>query len=72
MPVAQINRAQSAINTIVNNSVVMAKLVASGQASARELLQSCIAQINAIDSQVDAFIDKTFERALLEADAGGC
>lgn len=72
MPVAQINRAQSAINTIVNNSVVMAKLVASGQASAGESLQSCIAQINAIDAQVDAFIDKTFERALLEADAGGC
>jgi amidase/aspartyl-tRNA(Asn)/glutamyl-tRNA(Gln) amidotransferase subunit A len=47
----------------------MAACVASGQTSARALLESCISRIEATDARVNAFTDKTLSRAFAEADA---
>ena len=47
----------------------MAACVASGQTSARALLESCVSQIEATDARVNAFTDRTLSRAFAEADA---
>lgn len=57
------------MRNIAFDAVAMAAGVASGQVSARELLQSCMTQIDATNLQVNAFTEKTYSRALAEADA---
>ena len=47
----------------------MAEQFASGKVSARQLLQSCMTQIDATDTRVNAFTEKTRARAMAEADA---
>lgn len=43
--------------------------MAAGRCSAREVLQACIARIEASNPRVNAFTDTTFTRAFAEADA---
>ena len=57
------------MKNIATDAAVMATQLASGQASARELLQSCLARVDATDAQVNAFTEKTVSRAFAEADA---
>jgi AtzE family amidohydrolase len=57
------------MNNIVLDAASMATQMAAGKVSSRELLQSCIARIDATDAQVNAFTDKTLIRAFAEADA---
>lgn len=47
----------------------MARAVASGEVSARELLDASLARIEATDGRVNAFTEKTQARARAEADA---
>ena len=53
---------------IAFDASVMAACVASGETTARALLESCVSQIEATDSKVNAFTDKTLSRAFAEAD----
>ncbi len=53
----------------LTGAVSIIRAVAAGQASASEVLNSCIARIDASDAQVNAFTDKTFARARAEAAA---
>ncbi|MBC7611180.1 MAG: AtzE family amidohydrolase [Polaromonas sp.] len=57
------------MNTIVLDAAATAAQLAAGHISARELLQNCMAQIEATDARVNAFTEKTLSRALAEADA---
>lgn len=57
------------MNNIALDAPTMAASVASGQTSARALLESCINRIEATDARVNAFTDKTLSRAFAEADA---
>ena len=56
------------MNNIVVDAAAMAALMANGKASARELLESCVAQIDVTEAKVNAFTDKTLARAFAEAD----
>ena len=47
----------------------MAASIARGETTARALLESCVSQIEATETQVNAFTDKTLNRAFAEADA---
>ena len=47
----------------------MAASVASGEITARALLESCVKRIEVTDAKVNAFTDKTLSRAFAEADA---
>ena len=57
------------MKNIAFDAAVMAAAVASGEATARELLQSSLEQIESTDRRVNAFTDKTLSRAYAEADA---
>ena len=57
------------MKTIANDAAFMAASVASGKTTARALLESCVRQIEATDPQVNAFTDKTLNRAFRDADA---
>lgn len=57
------------MKTIANDAVAMAKAVASGEVSARELLDASLARIESTDGRVNAFTEKTQARARAEADA---
>ena len=57
------------MNNVALDAPSMAASVASGQTSARALLESCISRIEATDARVNAFTDKTLSRAFAEADA---
>jgi AtzE family amidohydrolase len=57
------------MNSIAKNALAMAASVASGETTARALLESCVSQIEATDASVNAFTDKTLGRAFAEADA---
>ena len=54
---------------IAFDAPAMAASIASGETTARALLESCISQIEATDTKVNAFTDKTLSRAFAEADA---
>ena len=54
---------------IANDAPAMASSIASGETTARELLESCISRIEATDAGINAFTDKTLGRAFAEADA---
>ena len=47
------------MNNVALDAPSMAASVASGQTSARALLESCISRIEATDARVNAFTDKT-------------
>ena len=47
----------------------MARSVAQGYVSARELLETCVQRIEATDARINAFTVRTLERARKEADA---
>lgn len=53
----------------VFDAPALAASVASGETSARTLLESCVSQIETTDAKVNAFTDKTLSRAFAEADA---
>jgi amidase/aspartyl-tRNA(Asn)/glutamyl-tRNA(Gln) amidotransferase subunit A len=57
------------MKNIAFDALAMAASVASGEISARAVLESCISQIDATDARVNAFTDKTVSRAFAEADA---
>jgi AtzE family amidohydrolase len=57
------------MNSIAFDAPAMAASVASGETTARALLESCVRQIEATDVRVNAFTDKTLSRAFAEADA---
>jgi AtzE family amidohydrolase len=57
------------MNSIAFDAPAMAASVASGETTARTLLDSCVRQIEATDARVNAFTDKTLSRAFAEADA---
>ena len=57
------------MNNIASDAPAMAACVASGETTARALLESCVMQIEATDAKVNAFTDKTLSRAFAEADA---
>ena len=57
------------MSNIAFDAPSMAACVASGEISARALLESCINRIEASDTRVNAFTDKTLSRAFAEADA---
>ncbi len=57
------------MNNIAFDATDMAIQVATGNVSARELLQASMARIEATDTRVNAFTEKTWRRAFAEADA---
>ncbi|MDI1338615.1 AtzE family amidohydrolase [Polaromonas sp.] len=57
------------MKNIANGAETMAAAVASGEVSARELLDASLARIAATDGRVNAFTDQTQVRARAEADA---
>ena len=57
------------MNHVANDAVSLVALFASGQASAAQLLEQCIARIDASDAQVNAFTERTLSRAVAEAKA---
>jgi len=57
------------MKNIANNAEAMTAAVASGEVSARELLDASLARIAATDGRVNAFTDQTQARARAEADA---
>ena len=57
------------MKNIAFDAPAMAASVAKGEVSARAVLESCISQIDATDARVNAFTDKTLNRAFAEADA---
>ena len=56
------------MKNIAFDASVMASAVRTGEASARALLETCIARIEATDARVNAFTGKTLVRARQEAD----
>lgn len=57
------------MKTIALDAAAMAAAVASGEVSARELLDTSLARIESTDGRVNAFTEKTQARARAEADA---
>ena len=57
------------MKTIVTDAPAIAASIARGETTARALLESCVSQIEATDTKVNAFTDKTLTRAFEEADA---
>jgi AtzE family amidohydrolase len=57
------------MSTLAFDASAMARAVASGEVSARELLAAAISRIDATEPGVNAFTSRTLERARLEADA---
>ena len=57
------------MKNIVLDAPAMAASIARGETTARALLESCVSQIEATETQVNAFTDKTLNRAFREADA---
>ena len=57
------------MNNVAFDAPAMAAQVAAGHVSARELVQNCVTQIEATDARVNAFTEKTWQRAFTEADA---
>lgn len=57
------------MKTVANDAAAMARAVASGEVSARELLDASLARIESTDGRVNAFAEKTQARARAEADA---
>lgn len=57
------------MKTVAFDAAAMAGAVASGEVSARELLDASLARIEATDGRVNAFTEKTLARARAEADA---
>jgi AtzE family amidohydrolase len=57
------------MKSIAFDAAAMAAAVASGEVSARELLDASIAQIQSNDGRVNAFTSQTLDRAFAEADA---
>ena len=57
------------MNNVAFDAPAMAAQVAAGHVSARELVQNCVTQIEATDARVNAFTEKTWQRAFAEADA---
>ena len=51
------------------NGIELARAIATGERSAREVLETHIARIEATDGQVNAFTGKSYPRARREADA---
>jgi amidase/aspartyl-tRNA(Asn)/glutamyl-tRNA(Gln) amidotransferase subunit A len=51
------------------DAVALAAGVTRGDFSVREVLAHCLARVEATDARVNAFTDRTFERARAEADA---
>lgn len=50
------------------DAIGLAKLVKSKQVSARELVEACIARIEALDGKINGVVTRTFERALAAAE----
>ncbi len=57
------------MNNRALDAPAMAASIATGETTARALLESCVSQIEATDPLVNAFTDKTLNRAFAEADA---
>ena len=57
------------MNQVANDTVSLTALFAGGQASAAQLLEQCIARIDASDARVNAFTERALSRALAEANA---
>ncbi len=57
------------MNNAAIDALTMAAQVAAGQVSAHELVQNCVTQVEATDARVNAFTEKTWQRAFAEADA---
>ena len=57
------------MKSIAFDAAAMAAAVASGEVSARELLDASIRQISTSNSHINAFTSQTLDRATLEADA---
>ena len=57
------------MKNIANSAEIMAAAIASGEVSARELLDASLARIAATDGRVNAFTDQTQARARAEAEA---
>ncbi|MDB5883006.1 MAG: atzE, partial [Ramlibacter sp.] len=53
----------------MSTAAFILRQVATGEASAREVLSAAIERIEATDAHVNAFTERTFERARAEADA---
>jgi AtzE family amidohydrolase len=53
----------------LNTAVFIIHQVAAGQASAREVLAAAVERIDATDARVNAFTERTIDRARAEADA---
>jgi AtzE family amidohydrolase len=51
------------------DAVALASGMARGDFSAREVLADCVARVESTDARVNAFTDRTFDRARNEADA---
>jgi AtzE family amidohydrolase len=51
------------------NTIEILRAVASGERSAREVCDAALAQVEATDAQVNAFTERTAQRARAEADA---
>ena len=54
---------------IAFDAIAMAAQIASGELSARELLMSCLAKVDATDAKINAFTERTLTRAMAEADS---
>ncbi len=57
------------MNTVANSTLQIARQIATGERSAAEVLEACIARIESTDSRVNAFTSKTYARAWAEASA---
>ena len=57
------------MSNIAIDAPAMAASIASGETTARDLLEACVSQIEATNTKVNAFTDKTLNRAFREADA---
>lgn len=57
------------MTNIAFDAPAMATSIANGETTARALLELCVSQIKATDTQVNAFTDQTLDRAFIEADA---
>ena len=57
------------MNDVANDAASLAARFATGQASAAQLLEQCIAHIDASDARVNAFTEKCLSRATAEANA---
>lgn len=53
----------------IEDAVSLARSIARGERSAREVLKASIERVSATDGQVNAFTDLTLDRARAKADA---